>query len=856
MKRTLIALAVAASLAALTGCGGSSDTTTDTQSVSLSGTAAKGIIQNGVVTATELSSTGAELGVVGTATTDAKGHYQLTLNDTYQGGVVQLTLTAGLDTKMICDATEGCGTDALFGSTVSLGAGFSLNAIVQPDANSQTVSAQITPLTHMANARVFNKGGEINAASVDAAISEVSQIVGVNIMESETVDITSSESLANASDESKKLALFNAGLANLLVAGNDSVSGNIERNLANLASSFEDGQFDANDAVKMTEITTAVAIALTYAKTNNEINASLTKALADTQTAVDLITSNTVNDIFNPEPSDSAGESDRDKGKALLTNARTFIETIAADFKDPLDALAIDTKTVGEALDADSAIMAELLGVAIDQTLTDLDRKIVDFTLVDNNYTTDITDSKNEKIGSITTSLRFYDSGMAITLNGQLVGDLMSVDITNLTLATNLTKDALTISPDKSLLNAITAQTADVMLTGFIGNSVTSLTLNGVELSLSATDEVTIDTTAGADNSGLETEISGASFSGGLLIQSADASFAGDAQIELVGFANSASEVPLNLKTMVVNGEFTSFARGSFAAGAKLTIDNATTFDTFGYFDYESTAYEWVEFDYNLTASDLAIVEAAVADVQDGAEFTNIYYNSWNGAYEASYTYLATDVDDFGYTSSYSDYGNVSIDNLANLEAAVITVVENKVNDTVESSEIDYLNYSLFQWEYNQKMDNWERIESSNVNADVKLTFPDFESADNFVKGTISVTAKVNVPELPEATAIASVSRTALAGGNASVVVSYDGQSFTLTANSEDIDATEPKATLTLSNPDGVKLIINLIEKIDGEQYIVDGELFVNGTRIGTVSETDSGIPLIRYTDGRFASLY
>lgn len=851
MKKTLIALAVAASLTALTGCGGSSDTTTttDTQSVKLSGTAAKGIIQKGIITATELSSTGAELGAVGTATTNDKGHYELTLNDTYQGGVVKLTLTAGLDTKMKCDATVGCGDDA-FGSSVSLSAGFSLNAIVQPDANSQTVSAQITPLTHMATARVFAKGGEINAASVAAAISEINQIVGVNIMDNEIVDITSNESLANASDESKRLALFNAGLANLLVAGNNSVLENIETNLDNLASSFEDGQFDASDAITITEITTAVETALTYVKNNDDINASLTNALADTQTAVDLISSSsTVDDVYNPEPTDSAGASDVTKGKALLTNARTFIETIASDFKDPLDALAIDAETVGEVLDADSAIMTELLGDAIDQTLTYLDSKNLDFTLVDSpstEYTTDITNSDGESIGSITTSFSFDDSGMALTLNGTLQGDRV-VYINDLKLATNLSKDALTISTDESLLEAITAQTAKVMLTGFIGNLATSsLTLNGVELSLSATEAVTIDTTEDADNSSLETKISAASFSGDLLIQSANASFAGDVKIELVGFANSVSEVPLNLKTMVVNGEFTSATKGSFAAGARLTIDNATSFDTVGYLNYESTAYKWVYLDeYTLSDTDYAAIKTASAasvasngyglPMTDNSDFY-LNYNRDRG-YFAYYHEL-----------DYNGFFDIS-GGLPDLEADTFAKITEQLSQKSEKLEIEQLYYE-------NNYDGATNFSDRQLAAEVKVTFPDFESADNFVKGTISVTAKANVPELPEATVIASVSRTALAGGNAGIVVSYDGQSFTLTAESEDIDATEPKATLTLSNPDGVKLIINLAEKIDGEQYIVDGELFVNGTKIGTVSETDSGIPLVRYTDGTFETLY
>lgn len=728
MKKSLITLAIIASLTTLTGCGSSSssDPVIETGATTLSGTAAKGIILNGVVTARELASDGSEIAVVGTSITDEFGQYELELTDDYQGGVVKVTISAGNNTTMKCDATIGCGTGNDFGSTIALTEGFSLDAIIQPEADDTNVSVQITPLTHMAAARALD-ADELNADSVASAISEVNQIAGVNIMNTEVVDITSVTALASASNDAKQLALFNTGLADVLVAGEESLQENLMANLDGLASSFEDGEFTSDDAVTITSITDAVTTAMKVVSENSDIAEELTDSMATVEENIYII-ENLLdeNGGFDPEPSDNAGSDEIEQAKGLLVNARTFIEKIDSDFTEPLDALSIDAGTVKEALNSDSAVMTELLGVALSQTITHLAEQDIDIleaieSSALNNYTFAMLDESGESIGTMTATFSSDTSGISITLNGSLTGEAETVDITDLTLATNLTAANFITSVDgeETLLNAITASSVSIKLTGFVGNEDTSLTLNDIALTLLASEEITLGGTV--DNEGLESKISGASFIGDMTIASGDASYSGDVEIALVGFADSASGVPLSLQKIEVNGEFNSADKGSFSAGAKLEIDNAASFDTLGYLDSDSD---------------------------------------------------------------------------------------------------------------------------------------DFETASYFVEGSLTVTAVANVPELPEATVIASVSRTELDGGDVSIVVSYDGQSFTLAVDSEDLEADAPEATVTLTNPDGVKLIVNLAETESGDQYLVDGSVFVGETQVGTVEETDSGIVLVRYTDGTFESLY
>ncbi len=858
MKKSLITLAIIASLTTLTGCGSSSSSGPDVpSSTTLSGTAAKGIIQQGIVTATELAADGIEIGVVGTAITDDSGRYTLELTDAYQDGVVRLTISAGENTTMKCDATTGCGTDNDFGSSVDLEDGFSLDAIVKPEGTN--VSVQITPLTHMAAARalVAAETGELNADSVADAISEVNQIAGVNIMSTEVVDITDATALVSASDEAKQLALFNTGLADILVAGEGTLQENLIANIDDLAASFEDGEFASDDAITITDITDAVTTAVTNVSGNSDIAAVLEDSIASVETNIDVIESQVGEDGgFDPEPSDSAGSDEITQAKALITEARTFIEKIDSDFTDPLDALSIDAQTVSDALDADSVVMAELLGATLEQTLTYLDGQNVDILAeiespTAGGYITPITDELGTSIGTMTTTFSSDASGVSITLNGSLTGngglvdnngdalEAKTVNVTNLKLATNLTVEDLTTSTDietqETLLDAITATSVQLKLTGFVGNETTSLTLTDVSLMLSATEEVTLDTTEQADNSALESKISGASFSGDITIASNGASFAGNVEIVLVGLTNSAAEVPLSLQTLEVNGEFSSATEGSFNAGAKLTIDNASSFDTFGYLEQASTAYKWVSFDYNLSSSDLAIVNG-VTDTFDFTSVPAISSALWMDIYYYNSQYEIWAGDDANYENKF--FTTV----LTDLNTEILSNTAEQLSDATDATyQIEHISY---------------HYPATSVEADVKVSFPDFETADNFVQGTLMVMAQANVPELPEATVVASVSRTELAGGDASIAVSYDGQSFTLAVDSEDLDADEPEATMTLTNPDGVKLIVNLAETLAGDQYVVSGTVSVGGTQVGTVEETSNGLVLVRYNDGTFESLY
>ena len=862
-KRSLLAAAIAVSVAACGGGsssgGGGADTPESTANATLSGTAAKGIIQAGIVTAVELNSDGSDHAEVGTAITDAKGRYELTLGDNYTGGVVRLRISADAATKMKCDAFDGCGDGKAFGSSVDLSAGFSLDAIVQP--TSSTVKVQITPLTHMAAARAVASGA-VSAETVANAISEVNSIVGVNIMENEVVDITDAASLSDASPEAKQLALFNAGLAEVLVSGDGDLQANLEENLQDLAESFEDGQFDSTDAVTITEITTAVKEAVTdVATVAPEVAAELEEAIDTVSTVAEVIESQTdESGEYNPEPSTGANLDDVAKAKALLTNARTFIEQIGTNFEEPLDALDIEATTAADILSDDTAAMSQLLTDVIDQVIDGLDEN-VDFDLetelsspsVDG-YSIGIVDDSFASLGTVTAKFTSTASGVSVTLNGALTGDVelvsRTVNINNVIIATNLTEDQIDFDEIGVLTQLTSVSSAQLTVngaavaTGLDGTPDTSITLDSVVLGVTFATAQTIDTSdtisdvdSDAQDDALEAALTAASFDGNMTIKANGSTFTGDVEIKLVDIA-VASESPLSLQKIAVNGSF-SGSKGSFTAGATLTVDNATSFDTFGFIDYDEKLHVYDKYDYYIPLEDRngqAAIDQALVDNP--------------GSYLIAYHSL--------YNSSVGSTARIELNTgtiYTPLTAGVNIVAEGIIKDQITEQvgvSPDSINVTDGVYYHDENYHN----ESGYFYAHVYATFPDFETVDNFVKGTITLTTSATVPELPAATVTASVSRTNIAGGNANITVSYGGQSFMLDAVADDLDAAAPEGTLTLTNPDGVKMVLNLKETEKGDTTLLGGTVSVGGTQVGEVSETDNGLILVRYNDGSFESLF
>ena len=328
----------------LSGCGGGGDSSTaptNVTGVTIGGTAAKGIVKDGVVTAEQLNASGDVIATVGSATTAADGSYSLTLNNNYTGGPIQISITANGNTQTKCDVPAGCGTrtDGLSDSTlpgIDFGewykpAALTMTALV-PDAKSnEKLSVSVTPFTHMAAARA-KAGATLDVTTIAKANSEVSNLLGgIDILNTPPVDITDSVAVNDALSETHvTYAALASALSNQgFVDANGQPDLNAAMDL--LASSFVTGIIEADDVdgddaaqISLQEIVTAAEETFTEAGITD-----VTGVMANLQS--DITTAEAGDGTINPEPSNTIADPNLDKVKAMVSDVRTWGNVIVAE---------------------------------------------------------------------------------------------------------------------------------------------------------------------------------------------------------------------------------------------------------------------------------------------------------------------------------------------------------------------------------------------------------------------------------------------------------------------------------------------------------------------------------------------
>ncbi|MEA1988566.1 MAG: hypothetical protein U9N57_05070 [Pseudomonadota bacterium] len=336
-KRTALSAAIVATLG-LTACGGgggSSSTdggTTSFSSATTSGTAAKGILNKGVVTAIELGSDQTELRTLATTVTDEKGTYALTIPASYTNGPIKVSITSDADTEMKCDISSGCGTradditDANSNTIVDFGEWYKpgvdniqMSALVASAASGASLAVNVTPFTTMAAKRALSEP-TLDADAVANANSEVSALLGVNVLTTKPVDITNLESDATSNEIA--YAALAAAIAESASKDTDGVP-DINAAIEALAAGFEDG------TISTSELQTIVSNAgTTYTAAGVTDTSGVVSALQDT------ITDANGADI-DPEPADSATVSNVDKAKALVADFRSYANNMDSILKNP-----------------------------------------------------------------------------------------------------------------------------------------------------------------------------------------------------------------------------------------------------------------------------------------------------------------------------------------------------------------------------------------------------------------------------------------------------------------------------------------------------------------------------------------
>lgn len=306
------------------------------QESTVSGVAMKGVIRQGLVAVVELDDSGNELGTVGTAVTDDTGRYSAELDDSYAGGALLMRVTADANTTMICDVhvDEGC----TYGDPVALESTFKLQAVV-PELEGGAAVAQITAMTNMAVERARENGG-LSRQSIRSANSEVSQLVGVNVLSTEPVDITGENT--EASEEALTYAAFLAGAGQVAYEDPEGMA----RGLEKLAESFKDGKFDEDDEVGIDRLIDAVDDEAIRSDVKNKVSA-LQSQIAGIRITVE-------NGEFDPEPQDvSESSDDIAQAKVLVGEIRTWFKSFE-ELEDPMDAFGVEVEAAADVLNPDT----------------------------------------------------------------------------------------------------------------------------------------------------------------------------------------------------------------------------------------------------------------------------------------------------------------------------------------------------------------------------------------------------------------------------------------------------------------------------------------------------------------------
>lgn len=151
------------------GGGGGLPPESPPATITVSGTASKGLLKNAIVKAFHVNGDGS-LTLWKESTTDQEGRYALT--GLPSGQVLLVEVSAGADTRMADEATNE--------ASVPLPTGFKLRAaVVTQDGGENTV--QITPFSDMAVAKALGQGG-LTAGNVEGANADMRAYVGFDVL--------------------------------------------------------------------------------------------------------------------------------------------------------------------------------------------------------------------------------------------------------------------------------------------------------------------------------------------------------------------------------------------------------------------------------------------------------------------------------------------------------------------------------------------------------------------------------------------------------------------------------------------------------------------------------------------------
>jgi hypothetical protein len=199
---TLVGLFLLSALL-LTGCGGggggggTSSSTTGT----LSGTAAKGPVSGGTVTAFGINANGTRGAQIGSAKSDAQGNFSMQVGS--YSGAVMLQLSGGQYTD---EATD---------QIMSMDQNTVMTAVIPDMSAGETIgNIEITPLTSMAQARAQDMAGGMTQANIASANSAMGQFFDISdILTTHPMDPLVQDSGAGANQAQRNYGMTLAAMS-------------------------------------------------------------------------------------------------------------------------------------------------------------------------------------------------------------------------------------------------------------------------------------------------------------------------------------------------------------------------------------------------------------------------------------------------------------------------------------------------------------------------------------------------------------------------------------------------------------------------------------------------------------------
>jgi len=343
--RTIFNGLLGMTIVVLGGCSDPAPPSSGVNNVTLGGTAAKGIISLGNVVAEELKTDGTVLAQVGSATTGADGRYSLSVSSAYLGGPIKVTVSADENTQMKCDVVEGCGArvdgleDILNPTVVDFGEWYkpgdlNMMALVAEAAANHTVKVNITPYTDLAanyalatsHAKIASRTvdtGSLTSGGIYNANSEVSDLLNIDILNTQPVDITDISAVIGGDPTEVVYAAVSAAV----LRSSETAGGtpNVNAALGDLSNSFNGGTIVTGD---MQDIIDSASNVLDQVGGIGNI-ADISGILAALQADIDAANGgngggSNGGGIIDPTPSNTADAADLVKVKAFVGDVRTW----------------------------------------------------------------------------------------------------------------------------------------------------------------------------------------------------------------------------------------------------------------------------------------------------------------------------------------------------------------------------------------------------------------------------------------------------------------------------------------------------------------------------------------------------